>query len=47
MLGEKIQHLRDWKQSNTAAWLAQLGERRPAGREVAGLNPDLTNTQGL
>ena len=32
---------------NTAAWLAQLGERRSAEREVAGSNPGRTNTQGL
>ena len=31
----------------TAAWLAQLGERRSAEREVAGSNPGRTNTQGL
>jgi len=30
-----------------AAWLAQLGERRSAEREVAGSNPGRTNTQGL
>ena len=28
----------------TAAWLAELGERRSAEREVAGLNPGRTNT---
>ena len=28
----------------TAAWLAQLGERRFAEREVAGSNPSRTNT---
>ena len=33
--------------SCTAAWLAQLGERRSTEREVAGLNPGRTNTQGL
>ena len=27
-----------------AAWLAQLGERRSAEREVAGSNPGRTNT---
>ena len=27
--------------------LVQLGERRFAGREVAGSNPGRTNTQGL
>ena len=32
---------------NTAAWLAQLGERRSAEREVTGSNPGRTNTQGL
>ena len=31
----------------TAAWLAQLGERRSAEREVEGSNPGRTNTQGL
>ena len=31
----------------TAAWLAQLGERRSAEREVAGSNPGRTSTQGL
>ena len=31
----------------TAAWLAQLGERRFAEHEVAGSNPGRTNTQGL
>ena len=31
----------------TAAWLAQLGERRSAGREVTCSNPRRTNTQGL
>ena len=31
----------------TAAWLAQLGERRSVEREVAGSNPGRTNTQGL
>ena len=31
----------------TAAWLAQLGERRSAEREVTGSNPGWTNTQGL
>ena len=30
----------------TAAWLAQLGERRRAEREVAGSNPGRTNPQG-
>ena len=31
----------------TAAWLAQLGERRSAEPEVAGLNPGPNNTRGL
>ena len=31
----------------TATWLAQLGERRSAEREVTGSNPGRTNTQGL
>ena len=30
-----------------ASWLAQLGERRSAEREVAGSNPGRTKTQGL
>ena len=30
----------------TAAWLAQLGERRSAEWEVAGSNPGRTSTQG-
>ena len=29
----------------TAAWLAQLGERRSAEREIVGSNPGRTNTQ--
>ena len=33
--------------SKTAAWLAQLGERRSAEPEVTGSNPGWTNTQGL
>ena len=32
---------------HTAAWLAQLGERRSVEREVAGSNPGRTKTQGL
>ena len=32
---------------HTAAWLAQLGERRSVEREVAGSNPGWTKTQGL
>ena len=31
----------------TAAWLAQLGERRSAEGEVTGSNAGWTNTQGL
>ena len=31
----------------TAAWLAQLGERPSAEREVAGSNLGRTNTKGL
>ena len=31
----------------TAAWLAQLGERRSVEREVAGSNPGWTKPQGL
>ena len=30
-----------------SSWLAQLGERRSAEREVAGSNPGRTKTQGL
>ena len=30
-----------------AAWLAQLGERQSAEREVVGSNPGWTNTQSL
>ena len=30
-----------------AAWLAQLGERRSAEREVAGTNPGRPNNKGL
>ena len=33
--------------SITAAWLAHLGERRSAEREVTGSNPGRTNTSGL
>ena len=32
------------KEYLTAAWSAQLGERRSAEREVAGSNPGQTNT---
>ena len=40
--------LRKGSINETAAWLAQLAERRSAGRsEVAGSNPGRTNTQGL
>ena len=31
----------------TAAWLAQLGERRSAEWEVVSSNPHRTNTRGL
>ena len=31
---------------STVAWLAQMGERRSAEREVPGLNSGQTNTQG-
>ena len=31
----------------SAAWLAQLGERRSAEWEAVGSNPGRTNTQGL
>ena len=31
----------------SATWLAQLGERWSAEREVAGSNPGLTNNQGF
>ena len=43
---EDIQELAE-EEELTAAWLAQLGERRSAEREVAGSNPGWTNTQGL
>ena len=33
--------------AQTAAWLAQLGERRSTEREVTGSDPGRTNTQGL
>ena len=36
-----------WVLAHTAAWLAQLEERRSTEREVAGSNPGRTNTQGL
>ena len=39
--------LRKGSFNETATWLAQLAERRSAGREVAGSNPGRTNTQGL
>ena len=35
------------RKKETAAWLAQLGERRSAEREVAGSKPGRTNTQGF
>ena len=38
---------RNLRSANTAARLAQLGERRSAGREAVGSNPGRTNTQGL
>ena len=42
----KIMFYVDWNLS--AAWLAQLVERRSAERDVvAGSNPGWTNTQGL
>ena len=48
---EYIVHTREKKNTCfsllTAAWLAQLGERRSAEREVTGSNPGRTNTQGL
>ena len=31
---------------STVTWLAQMGERRSAEREVSGLNSGQTNTQG-
>ena len=36
-----------WLVTSSAAWLAQLGERRSGEREVTGSNPGRTNTQGL
>ena len=35
------------EQSLSKTWLAQLGKRRSAERDVAGSNPSRTNTQGL
>ena len=35
------------KRGGDNAWLAQLGERRSAEREVTDSNPGRTNTQGL
>ena len=43
ILGFEIQN----RVQGTATWLAQLGERWSAEREVAGSNPGRTNTQGL
>ena len=43
----KHHHHYDHHYDDTAAWLAQLGERRSTEREVAGSNPGRTNTQGL
>ena len=40
----KLKHRNTQK---SAAWLAQLGERRSAEREDVGSNPSRTNTQGL
>ena len=40
-------HFHNFTQRFFLFWLAQLGERRSAGREVAGSNPVQTNTQGL
>ena len=42
-----LYHYRYHHPYQTAAWLAQLGERRSAEREVAGSNPGRTNTQGI
>ena len=41
---ERVRYL---STSLAQAWLAQLGERQSAEREVAGSNPGRTNTQGL
>ena len=43
----KFQRIQNAAAQLAAAWLAQLGERRSAEREVAGSNPGRTNTQGL
>ena len=43
----KCGYIRIWRLFDTAAWLAQLGERRSTEREVAGSNPGRTNTKGL
>ena len=43
ILGLEIQN----RVQGTATWLAQLGERQSAEREVAGSNPGRTNTHGL
>ena len=40
-------HFHNFTQRFFLFWLAQLAERRSAGREVAGSNPGRTNTQGL
>ena len=40
----KLKHRNTQK---SAAWLAQLGERRSAEQEDMGSNPSRTNTQGL
>ena len=39
-----LDNSRQTDNTKTAAWLAQLGERRSAKREVAGSNPGRTNT---
>ena len=42
-----ISKMRTMMIERRASWLAQLGERRSAEREVAGSNPSRTKTQGL
>ena len=42
-----LYHYRYHHPYQTAVWLAQLGERRSAEREVAGSNFGRTNAKGL
>ena len=43
----RLSHDQSRNLRHSAAWLAQLGERRSTEREVVGSNPSRTNTQGL